>query len=193
MVTIMPELDAATIEQMSIAYFRDRKSTLAELAAPYTVEDLLRSLQNLRQGMTRLLNGLQEHQVAFSPDPNTYSLSEVITHLIAAQGNTYNGLIDISASTIPHIDPVPRGEGAGAEKGVSATTLQLRLKEATQKYVDVVKVTAKDTDETVTEVPFFGKVTAKGWLLFQIAHDLDHLKQAQVLRRSADFPRKVLA
>ena len=85
---------------------------------------------------------------------------------------------------------VPRGEGAGAEKGVDANMLQSRLKEATDRYIDVVKVTAKDTDETIAEVPFFGKVSAKGWLLFQIAHDLDHLKQAQVLRRSADFPRK---
>src|SRR5947208_17079814 len=113
-------LDTPRLEQMTVEFFRDRRRTLPELAEPYTMDELIKSFINLRQSFTRLLSGLTMEQVVFSPDLNTYSLSEVVSHLIISQGNTYNGMLDLSASSLPHIDPVPRNPGGGAEKGLTA-------------------------------------------------------------------------
>jgi hypothetical protein len=180
----MPELDTATLDQFGSLFFRERKQTLSQLAEPYTIDDLIRAFQNLRRGMARLLNGLTEAQVCFNPDDSTYSISEIVTHLIAAQGITYNAFLDIVDSTRPHVDPVPRTAGGGAERGISAHILQHRLDKATGDFIQVLRETYEQKPEKEVENPFIGKLSYKGWLLFQLLHDLDHLKQAQILRRS---------
>jgi hypothetical protein len=180
----MPELDTATIDKHMATFFRERTHSLAELAEPYTMDDFIRAFDNLRKTMLRMLNGLNETQVCFSPDDNTYSISEVVTHLIAAQGHTYNAFLDIAASTRPHIDPVPRGRGAGAEKGVNASMLQHRLEKASNDLLDLIRSTYDENHKGEVDNPFLGKLSYKAWMLFQLGHDLDHLKQAQALRRS---------
>jgi hypothetical protein len=186
----MTALDTPRLEQMAVEFFRDRRKTLPELAEPYSMDELVQSFINLRQSFTRLLNGLSEQQIAFSPDLNTYSLSEVVSHLIASQGSTYNGMLDLSSSSLPHIDPVPRNPGGGAEKGLTSQLLQERLQKATNSLLEIVKATYDPNNKLLIEDQFFGKMSPRGWMLFQLAHDLDHLKQAQVLRRSPEFPRR---
>jgi hypothetical protein len=186
----MAALDTPRLEQMAVEFFRDRRKTLPELAEPYSMDELLHSFMNLRQSFTRLLKGLSEAQITFSPDANTYSLSEVVSHLVISQGNTYNGMLDLSSSTLPHIDPVPRNPGGGAEKGLTSQILLERLQKATDTLLNIVKVTYDPNNTRLIEDQFFGPMSPRGWMLFQLAHDLDHLKQAQVLRRSPEFPRK---
>src|SRR5258706_1663362 len=136
----MPELDSATIERLAGEYFRSgQRVSLSELADPYLVDELIRGFENLRRSIKRLLNGITEEQINYKPDENTYSISEVISHLVSAQGITYNGFIDMSASTRPHIDPVPRGPGGGAEKGLTSMILQERLQKATDELIHMVR------------------------------------------------------
>lgn len=187
---MLPRLDVATLEQFALTYFRDRAKPLVELAAPYSLDDLAEAFKGLRESMKRMLNGLTPEQVAYSPDPSTYSLSEVVSHLIAAQGNTYNGLIDLGESTRPHVDPVPRDPGGGAEKDLTAGELQARLTEATEQLLTVLYETALAAEQRVEDNAYFGKISNKGLFLFQLMHDLDHFKQAQVMRRTPGFPRK---
>lgn len=186
----MPDLDSLTLERLAMAFFTGDHKAVADMSSPYSVDDLVRAFTNLRQRMSRLIEGLTEDQINFSPDDNTYSLSEVISHLIASQGNTYNALLDIADSKLPHIDPVPRQPGGGAEKGLTAVILQGRLQTATDVLAQVMRDNYQP--HAVKKVSFlsFGELTSKGWILFQLAHDLDHLKQAQVLRRSTGFPSK---
>ncbi|MCC7448717.1 MAG: DinB family protein [Anaerolineae bacterium] len=184
----MPELDTSTLDKLMTAFFRERRQSISELAEPYTIDELLRAFENLRRGMQRLLNGLTEEQINFNPDPNTYSLSEIVSHLVAAQGNTYNAFLDIVSSTRPHVDPVPRNPGGGAEKGLTGAILQARLQKATDELVRVVREMYDPKADKRIAFPPFGEMTSKGWMFFQLAHDLDHLKQAQVLRRSQGFP-----
>jgi len=184
----MPELDAATIDQIATKVFR-RETTLSDEAEKYSIDELLQSFSNLRLRMVQIINGLAPEQINYNPDSNTYSLSEVISHLISAQGNVYNALLDVSASTLPHIDPIPRGNGAGAEKGLSAQILQERLQKATYDLIAVARQTYDPNSTTSVEIGPFGKATHKGALLFQLYHDLDHLKQSQTVRRSPTFPK----
>lgn len=184
----MPALDVATVERLATQFFHGKQDSLSNLATPYSIDELIRAFENLRQGMWRILNRLSEEQITFSPDPNTYSLSEVVSHLIAAQGNTYNAFLDLGDSTLPHVDPVPRNPGGGAEKGLNAAILQQRLKKGSDDLVTLLRQVYKGDDAKMVKHFLFGDLTYKGWMLFQVAHDLDHLKQAQVLRRSPNFP-----
>lgn len=187
----MPELDSAALERLTAKVFaRGRPENLIEVASPFSVNELIRGFENLRRNMMRLLNGLTEVQVNYSPDENTYSLSEVVSHLVAAQGIPYNAFLDIAASTLPHIDPVPRGPGAGAEKGLTGPVLQERLQKATNDLVHVLHETYNPSDEKIMTHPIFGKASHRSFMLFQLLHDLDHLKQAQAVRRTPGFPRK---
>jgi hypothetical protein len=188
----MPTLDTATLERLINEYFQGgRKESLNAIASPYPIDDLVRAFESLRRSTLRLLNGLTEKQIMYSPDANTYSMSEVVSHLVAAQGMTYNAFLDVVSSTLPHVDPVPRNPGGGAEKGLTAPMLQDRLQKASDDLVKIVRSTydpAKEAKEVMN--PVFGSLTYKAWLFFQLVHDLDHLKQVQVLRRSAGFPSK---
>jgi hypothetical protein len=187
----MPELDTVTLDRLSSEFFRSgRQLSLSDSARPYKVDEFVQGFENLRRSMTRLLNGLTEEQINYSPDDNTYSLSEVVSHMIAAQGNTYNAFIDLSAKPLPHVDPVPRNPGGGAEKGLTGALLQERLKKATEDLIKVFRLLNEEQLEQQAKNPFFGMMSAKGYMLFQLAHDLDHLKQAQTVRRSAGFPSK---
>ena len=188
----MPALDVATVERLATEFFRGKQDSLSTLAAPYSIDELIRAFENLRHAMWRILNRLSEEQIAFSPDPNTYSLSEVVSHLIASQGNTYNAFLDLANSTLPHVDPVPRNPGGGAEKGLTAVILQQRLQKGSDDLVALLKQVYKGDDAKMVKHFLFGDLTYKGWILFQVAHDLDHLKQAQVLRRSPGFPQGTL-
>src|SRR5579859_4969445 len=137
---IMPELDAVIIDQIASRAFRG-ETNFADEAEPYTIDEVLRAFTNLRNRMMTLLDGLTLEQVNYNPDPLSYSLSEVVTHLSAAQGQTYNGLIDLSASKLPHVDPVPRGAGAGAEKGRTSEMLREQLQKATDSLIEIVRQT----------------------------------------------------
>src|SRR5260221_11835885 len=128
----MPPLDTASVERLVTQFFHAEHGSLSVLATPYSIDELNRAFENLRHGMWRLLNRLTEEQVMFSPDPNTYSISEVVSHLVAAQGNTYNAFLDLAASNLPHVDPVPRNPGAVAEKGLTAVMLWGRLAESSE-------------------------------------------------------------
>ena len=186
----MPELDATTIDQIATKVFR-RETTLSDEAIKYSIDELLQSFSNLRLRMVQIINGLTQDQINYNPDLDTYSLSEVITHLISAQGNVYNALLDSAASTLPHIDPIPRGEGAGAEKGMTSQILQERLQKATYDLIAIARQMYDPNSTTQVEVGPFGKTSQKGMLLFQLYHDLDHLRQSQTVRRSPTFPKSI--
>ena len=186
----MPELDATTIDQIATKIFR-REATLSDEASKHSIDELLQSFSNLRLRMVQIINGLTLEQINYNPDPDTYSLGEVISHLISAQGNVYNGLLDAAASTLPHIDPIPRGAGAGAEKGLSSQILQERLQKATYDLIAIARQTYDPNSTSQVEIGPFGKTSQKGLLLFQLYHDLDHLRQSQTVRRSPTFPKSV--
>jgi DinB family protein len=188
----MPELNTATLDKMVTDFFLNgRQPSLSIIVKPFSADDLIHAFENLRRSMTRLLNGLNEAQINFSPDANTYSLSEIVSHLSAAQGLTYNAFLDIASSTLPHVDPVPRNPGGGAEKGLDGQILQTRLQKATDDLIGALRNAYSPLMEKEVQHPFLGSLTLRGWMLFQLTHDLDHLKQAQTVRRSTSFPRKL--
>jgi hypothetical protein len=192
----MPKLDTMTLDAMLSAVYRaGRPATeigglISDGATPYTVQDLADAFATLRRTMQRLIAGMSSAQLDWSPDANTFSLSEIFSHVAMAQNLTYNLLLDNAASDLPHIDPVPRSAGGGSERSVPLAELQARLTKATEMLTGLIQtvIVSAEGSTRLSRHPLFGNMTAKGALLFQLGHDLDHLKQAQLLRRMPGFP-----
>jgi hypothetical protein len=49
---------------------------------------------------------------------------------------------------------------------------------------------ARSEQDHVVDYPLFGKMNYKAWMLFQLWHDQDHLRQIKTVKDSAGFPRK---
>lgn len=194
----MPKLDTATLESLLSSFFRfdlppsEMGMKMSEGAVDYLITDLADALESLRRAQLRLITGLTDAQVNYSPDPSSFSLSEIISHVVLAQNLTHNLLIDSTIIDLPHIDPLPRGAGDGSQRGISASTLISSLQHATESLMSVIKVIAPQPPRLARH-PLFGNMTTKGVLIFQIGHDLDHLKQAQLLRRTPGFPTKSMS
>jgi hypothetical protein len=162
------------------------------VAEEFEMEDMLRAFENVRRNMVKMVTEMTPEQVNFNPDAETYSLSEVFTHIVSAQGNVYNGFLDTGESTRPHIDPIPRGAGAGAEKGKLPTQIGQELQEATDQLIMIVRETYDPANKRTIPSPLRGEsLTQKAMMLFQLLHDLDHFRQSQMLRRSRGFPSRV--
>lgn len=195
----MPKLDTATLESLLSAIFRGGRppaemgSLFSDSAGAYTAAELVDAFESLRRVMQRLLASLTDEQTDWRPDDSTFSLSEIFSHVSVAQNVTHNLLVVSTSSDLPHIDPVPRTAGGGSERGVGAAELRTTLQEATARLVDTIHKTllAPAQQERPALHPLFGPMSSKGVLLFQLGHDIDHLKQAQLLRRTPGFPLKV--
>ena len=191
----MPKLDTATIESMLNSFFRfdlppsEIGMKMSEGAADYSVPELADALDSLRRAQLRMITNLTDAQVNFSPDASSFSLSEIISHVALAQNLTYNLLIDSAIIDLPHVDPIPRGAGDGSQRGISVNTLISNLQTATETLLGVIRMITSQPPRLARH-PLFGNMTTKGVLIFQIGHDLDHLKQAQMLRRTPGFPSK---
>ncbi len=185
----MAEIDAAALELAANAIYGEGKNVV-EVAAGFAMPDMMRAFMNQRQNMLKLLAGLSDEQMNYSPEAEAYSLSEIYTHIVAAQGNTYNAFIDISESTRPHIDPVPRDPGGGAEKGETGARLITELDKATRDLQQLIDETYDPVrDERRVKIAGFGEMNQKAFLLLQLLHDLDHFRQARTIRRSRLFPK----
>lgn len=186
----MPDIDIATLEHVAQSVFRDNKP-LPAIAEGFDIEDMLRAFQNMRRNMIKMINGMTEEQVNFNVDQETYSLSEILTHVVTSQGIVYNGFLDTGESTRPHIDPIPRGPGAGAEKGKTPALIAKELQDATDQLVSIVRETYSPKITRTVQAPNGqGGMTQKAIMMFQLMHDLDHFKQSQTLRRSHGFPSR---
>jgi hypothetical protein len=195
----MPKLDTITIESLLSSFFRfdlppsELGMKMSDGVIDYSIAELADALESLRRAQLRMINGLTDAQVNYSPDPSSFSLSEIISHVVLAQNLTHNLLIDSAVIDLPHVDPLPRNAGDGSQRGISVAILISSLQTATEALLGVIRAVAPQTQSTqLARHPLFGNMTTRGVLIFQIGHDLDHLKQAQLLRRTPGFPSKAV-
>jgi hypothetical protein len=192
----MAKLDTTTVESIQTNLFRlnlppsQLGAKLSETADAYTLHDLVEGFESLRRSQLRLITSLSDEQVRFSHYDSDFSLSEIISHVCIAQNLTHNLLIDSTSSELPHLDPVPRGAGDGSERGLTSAELSRRLQHATDQLLTVLHLIEHLNSPRLARHPLFGMMTTKGVMLYQIGHDLDHLKQAQTVRRMPGFPAK---
>lgn len=174
------------LSELLLAAF-SRQITWLEASKRYTLDEFIETFQATRQKMRDTLDGLTDAQVAFvSPAHDTWSISETVTHLIHTQGFYYNKLLDLSTTQMPHVVEAARGFGEGAHAHVPAADLSRQLATATAQINLVLAATRRAHDpKRIEDHPFFGLCDYTTWLLLMLGHEVDHVRQAVLMRRLA--------
>jgi len=187
----MPELDAAVLDAI-FTTFALPPINLTSAASPYSVEELIRAFTRQRSELIAVISNLDDAQINFSPAPESFSISEIVSHITTAQNGPYNALLELSNIVLPFVDHVRFMPGEGARKQLSAAACQHMLNEATEELSDLMRQAARiDNNDTPKEYPILGSMTLKAWMLFQLGHDVDHLRQAKAVLSSEGFPHHV--
>ncbi len=161
------------------------KTTWLQASKLYPIADFVDAFYRTRAAMQRNLDDLNDTQVAYATSSNPiWSLSETITHVIYSQNGYHNMLLDISATATPHLLEAARGFGEGAKINQPAEDLRLILREATERIRQMIDETLPTHDPTLlTANPLFGQVNYPTLILLVCAHEVDHVRQAILMRR----------
>jgi len=163
------------------------KITWLTLSESYSVDEYIEAFRRTRALMTRTVADLTDEQAAFQVDGNpTWSISEMVTHLIYSQAFYYNQLLEITTSQLPHILEAAKGLGEGAKLGIPAAQLRVNLQTATAQINDAIERTRINNDPTrITLNPIFGRCNYRTWILLLLGHETDHVHQGILMRRAA--------
>jgi hypothetical protein len=179
-------LDTATMNQLVLDAFTGKITWLAA-SSQYPLDDFIEAFFNTRAAMQRTIDGMSDAQVAYAaPEVATWPLSDTVTHLIYSQNFYHNHLLEITSSTLPHIVEAAKGFGEGAIPNQPAAWLSQRLSHATDVIRECFARTRPNFDPKRTSffAPF-GECNYATWTLLLLGHEIDHVRQAILMRRVA--------
>ncbi len=179
-------IDTPILNQLLLEAFSGQ-TTWLEASTRYSLDEFIDTFRRTRELMIKTVSDLSDEQVAYHiPSDPTWSISEMVTHLIYSQGFYYNQLLDISTSQLPHVIEAARGFGEGSQMHVAAAVLRDNLDKATPLIFDAIEKTRHNHDpEKITINEFFGRCTYRTWILLMLGHEVDHVRQGIVIRRAA--------
>src|SRR5258707_4800528 len=165
------------------------KITWLAASDEFPLDELIDAFHRTRAMMIKTVADLTDEQASYQieGDP-TWSISEMVTHLIYSQNFYYNQLLDITTTELPHIVEAAKGFGEGARIGRPAAELRNHLDKATVLIDDVIEKTRQNNDPKKindTGTNFFGKVNYQTWILLLLGHETDHVRQGIIMRRAA--------
>ncbi len=179
-------IETAALTQLVFDAFTG-KTTWLWAAAQYPLDEFVDAFRRIRATMHKTMDGITDAQAAYQTDSvPTWSLSETITHLIYSQNGYYNGLIDLTRTPLAHIAEAAKGFGEGAKRGVPAAELRDNLQKATVSINEGIEKTRGNHDPArIENHPLFGPINYNAWILLMLGHEMDHMRQAIVMRRLA--------
>jgi len=130
------------------------------------------------EAIRALTASISEHQARWHPDPDAWSILDVINHLTYEDAHDFQDRLDLILHR-PH-ETWASGESA---RGVTEQSRQLRLEQALAAFLTVRKASLDWLEaleapkwETAYEAPF-GEIKAGDVLAAWVAHDLLHVRQ----------------
>jgi len=163
------------------------KITWLAASDEFPLDELIDAFHRTRAMMIKTVADLTDEQASYQieGDP-TWSISEMVTHLIYSQNFYYNQLLDITTSELPHILEAAKGLGQGAKLGVPAPQLTANLQAATVIIYDGIERTRSHNDPTkIATNPIFGRCNYQTWILLLLGHEMEHVRQGIAMRHAA--------
>lgn len=149
----------------------------------------LRSKQLLLQNSERirsLLQGVPAEQAQWKPDPDSWSILEVINHLLDEEREDFRVRLDIILHEpdrkMPSIDP----EGWVVDRKYNDRNLEESLEEflsERQASLEWLETLGEHEWEATLKMPF-GSIRAGDMFASWVAHDLLHMRQLVELHRA---------
>jgi hypothetical protein len=147
----------------------------------YTIHQSIEILERTPQALHHLLNGISEDWVINDEGPDTWSVFDVIGHLIHGEKTDWMDRINIilSDSTEKNFIPFYRFAQFEDSKGQSIGVLLdefSTLRNANLEKLKQLHITAADAQKTGVH-PAFGTVTLSQLIATWVVHDLNHIAQ----------------
>ncbi len=167
-----------------------REQVVSYLAHQATKEaaDLRALIERERTRLLGSLEGVSEVQASWKPQPDEWSIKEVLRHVLAAE----SGVTEIVTSLAAGVTPEGERETGRQDPDESANLGDLveRLRAERQRLLAFLDSLPPSADLSVTfPHPFFGPLNFKGWVAFQRVHDGDHIGQIEGNKAAEGFPR----
>ena len=166
--------------------FRRVHSYLQTQGERYTFSELWSRLIRARITVMDAVEGVTQEQAEFRFDPDEWSISEVLHHVLTSSGRVAETIEALSRgeSINPgRIDP-PR-----EETSETIDELTRRLREDSIAWTALTqRLPASPPTEPTAPHPMFGELHARAWYLFQRVHDLDHAGQIEKNKQAEDYP-----
>ena len=143
----------------------------------------------VRKGQEQLLaviDGISEEQASFKPDADTWSVVEVLRHVVDGKRRNAAGCAALA-----------RGETRGGEAQTGRTGEELPSLAAARSALEashgeLVAAVASFSPATNLEAryehPWFGLLNCQEWAVFQRIHDGDHAAQIEQVKAAPGFP-----
>jgi hypothetical protein len=156
------------------------------------LKNLTAQMENNAQAVRTLVEDVTDDQVRWNPDPDAWSILDVINHLAYEEEHDFRDRLDLALNR-PQ-EAWPRADSA---RGVTDRSRQRRLEESLDAFLVAreeslawLRALEAPNWEAACEAPF-GRIRAGDILAAWVAHDLLHLRQLielryQVLSRQVD-------
>ena len=129
---------------------------------------------------------VDRYQAEFRPDADEWSISQVLSHLVASSATVSEIVDSLSRGVAPtpgRIDP-PKEEAS-----LDINELRERLTLDSLRWSALVERLPPAPSTTLTAPhPSFGELHARAWLLFQRIHDMDHAGQVEKNKVAEGYP-----
>lgn len=146
-------------------------------------EDLTAQMENCAQAIRALAEGIPDHQAWWHPEPDAWSILDVINHLAYEETYDFRERLDLvlhrPQEAWPRADPA-RGVTDRSRQRELGRALEMFLAERDESLAWLKTLEAPDWD-AAHEAPF-GQIKAGDILAAWVAHDLLHLRQLIELR-----------
>ena len=166
--------------------FRRINSYLQSQGERHTFSELWTRLIRARITVMDAVDGVTQEQAEFRPDPDEWSISEVLHHLLTSServAETVDALSRGESINPGRIDP-PREENTE-----TIEDLTTRLREDSIAWSALTqRLPASPPPEPTVPHSMFGELHARAWYLFQRVHDLDHAGQIEKNKQAQDYP-----
>ena len=152
----------------------------------YTFSELWARQIRARITIMDSVEGVTQEQAEFRPDPDEWSIAEVLHHLLTSServAETVDALSRGESINPGRIDP-PR-----EETSQTIGELTEKLREDSIAWTALTqKLPASPPTEPTAPHSMFGELHARAWYLFQRVHDLDHAGQITKNKQSPCYP-----
>ena len=164
----------------------------------YQSEKEPEAIRGLVQGghdsLLGILNGVTEEQAKFKPDADTWSVLEVLEHVVTGKREVFRlctGLADGKAygGVGPEEENVEIQDGIAR---VSFDSLEDARSATETEHAAQLTFIASVSPETDVEARYshfiFGALNCREWAVFQRVHDLDHGNQIEQVKAAPGYP-----
>ena len=147
----------------------------------FTLDKSIQILERTPAALRNLLDGISEDWTTPNEGGETWSVFDVMGHLIHAEQTDWMNRIQLILSSEPDktFQPLDRFAQFTNSKGKSLTQLLTEFQDARKKNLNTMAMLNISVDQLALtgKHPAFGEVTLKQLIATWVAHDLNHLSQ----------------